>query len=243
MYLDKNLDEPLYQQLFDLMRSEIEDRLDEGDQLESEREICAKYQVSRTTVRQALEKLENEGYIEKIHGKGNFVAHRLISQDLARFYSFSEEMRKLGKVPSSRLTSFEIVEAEENLSHSLGIAEHELAFKLIRVRFADDTPMMYESTFLPFERFEGLKPESLSTRSLYDVLREDFAVHISNGEEVLRPILINRVESMYLDVPVGSPGLKITRTTREGGRVIEYTRSIARGDKFQYRVYLENEPR
>ncbi|MEG1432412.1 MULTISPECIES: GntR family transcriptional regulator [Eubacterium] len=242
MYLDKNLNEPLYHQLFNIMRNDIENHLDEGDQLDSERDICAKYQVSRTTVRQALDKLENEGYIEKIHGKGNFVANRLISQDLVRFYSFSEEMRKLGKTPHSKLTSFEIVEAGETLAHQLGIAEGELAFKLIRIRYADETPMLYESTFLPMERFKGLTAESISTRSMYDVLQDDFGVHISNGEEVLRPILVNRVESLYLDIPEGSPGLKITRTTREGNRVIEYTRSIARGDKFKYRVYLENEP-
>lgn len=243
MYLDKDLNDPLYIQLFNILRRYIEHHLDEGDQLDSERDICVKYQVSRTTVRQALDKLENEGYIEKIQGKGNFVAHRFINQDLVRFYSFSEEMSKLGKHPSSRLTSFEIVENSESLAEHLGMEIWDLVYKLIRVRYADEVPMMYETTYLPVNRFKGLSAESLKEHSMYDVFRKDFGVTISNGEEVLRPILINRVESMYLDVPEGSPGLKISRTTREGDGVIEYTRSIARGDKFEYRVYLENGPR
>lgn len=241
--IDKNSDEPLYIQLMEILKNKIEKYMDEGDQLDSEREICNDYDVSRTTVRQALDSLEKEGFIEKIQGKGNFVTRPLINQDLVKFYSFSEEMRKLGKTPTSVLRGFELVEVSERVARYLELNEGELAYRIVRIRMADDVPMMYETTYIPCDRFIDLKPEYFAEKSMYNIFSQVYGVTISNAEETLYPIIINRLESLYLDFPEGGPGLKIRRITREGSKVIEYTESIARGDKFKYRVYLENETR
>ena len=107
--VDKNSRTPLYLQLMNILIDMIENSLEENEQILSEREICEIYNVSRTTVRQAMDELEKEGYIYKIHGKGTFVSPKRMNQDLISFYSFTEEMKKLGKVPSSEVTGFEIV--------------------------------------------------------------------------------------------------------------------------------------
>lgn len=238
--IDKNSKIPLYVQLMDILINQIENYMEENDQLDSEREICEKYDVSRTTVRQALDELEKQKYIYKVHGKGNFISSRRFEQELIKVYSFTDEMRKLGKKPVSKLLNFEIAEPGSKISRKLKIKENELVYKITRIRIADDIPMIYEVTYLPYENFNGMTKKDLEENPMYEIFKRNFNVHITSAEEALESVLINKLESIYLDVSQGQPGLKIERTTYENKKVIEYTLSIARGDKFKYRVCLKN---
>lgn len=238
--IDKNSNTPLYVQLIDILINKIENNMEENGQLDSEREICEKYGVSRTTVRQALDELEKNRYIYKVQGKGNFIAPRIVEQDLIKVSSFTAEMKKIGKRPTSKLLSFEILEVNDNILKKLKISKNDLVFKISRIRIADDIPMIYEITYLPYERFKGMTKEMLGENPMYDILKNNFQAYISSAEEVIESILINKVESIYLDTPQGQAGLKIERITYEHMKAIEYTISIARGDKFKYRVTLTN---
>ncbi|VYU68901.1 UTRA domain-containing protein [Clostridium tertium] len=238
--IDKNSRTPLYLQLMNILIDMIENKLEEDSQIPSEREICEVYDVSRTTVRQAMDELEKEGYIYKVHGKGTFVSPRRMNQDLIAFYSFTEEMKKLGKEPSSEVTGFEIVQAGDSISNIFKIENEDLLYKISRIRKADGIHMMYETTYIPYGRFKGITREELEEKPLYDVLMKEYNVRISSAEEYFRPILTNKIESVYLDIKEGSPSLKIERFTYEKNSVIEYTVSVARGDKFKYRVKLNN---
>ena len=238
--VDKSLKIPLYAQLMDILINQIENYMEENDQLDSEREICDKYGVSRTTVRQALDELEKQKYIYKVHGKGNFISSRRVKQDLIKVYSFTDEMRKLGKKPISKLLNFEIAEPDSKILRKLKLKENEIVYKITRIRIADDIPMIYEVTYLPYDKFNGITKKDLEENPMYEIFKNDFKVHITSAEEVLESISINKLESIYLDVSQGEPGLKIERTTYENKQVIEYTVSIARGDKFKYRVCLKN---
>ncbi|HAT4283328.1 TPA: GntR family transcriptional regulator [Clostridium perfringens] len=240
MKIDKNSKTPLYLQLMDIFIDEIDSALDENEQLLSEREICDKYNVSRTTVRQTMDELEKAGYIYKVHGKGTFVSSKRVEQDLIAFYSFTDEMKKIGKIPSSQIISFEIIEAGDKLGDKFGILDNDLLFKLIRLRKADELPMIYEITYLPFDRFNNLNKDMLTGKAMYEVLRENFSTKFTFAEEYFEPILTNKLESVYLKVKEGSPSLKIERFTYEKDNLIEYTKSIARGDKFKYKVKLNN---
>lgn len=238
--VDKSSRTPLYLQLMNILIDMIENKLEENDQILSEREICEIYNVSRTTVRQAMDELEKEGYIYKVHGKGTFVSPKRMNQDLISFYSFTEEMKKIGKTPTSEVTGFEIVEAGDKISKIFKIDSEELLYKVSRIRKADEVHMMYETTYLPFNRFKGITREELEEKPMYDVLIKNFNTKITSAEEYFRPILTNKLESVYLDIKEGSPSLKIERFTYENTNVIEYTLSVARGDKFKYRVKLNN---
>lgn len=239
-FIDKNSRTPLYLQLMNILIDKIENKLEEDTKIPSEREICEVYDVSRTTVRQAMDELEKEGYIYKIHGKGTFVSPKRMNQDLSTFYSFTEEMKKLGKEPSSEVTGFEVVQAGDHISDIFKIGNEDLLYKISRIRKADRIHMMYETTYIPYDRFKGITREKLENKPLYDILSKEYNVRISSAEEYFRPILTNKIESVYLDIKEGSPSLKIERFTYEKGEVIEYTVSVARGDKFKYRVRLNN---
>lgn len=163
--IDKNSKIPLYIQLADIFIEDIEKNMHENDKLDTEREISKQYSLSRVTVRQALDYLQKNGYIYKIQGKGNFVAERTMEQNLTKFYSFSEDMRKKGKVPTTEILTFEIVELDEKIASKLKLRENDLVYKIARIRLADGVPMIYEISYLPYNRFEDLNKKMLEENS------------------------------------------------------------------------------
>lgn len=239
MHIDKLSRIPLYCQLMDILIHEIQTNMKEEQQLPSEREIGEKYNVSRATVRQAMQEMEQEGYIYRSHGKGTFVAPQRVNQDLLRFYSFTEEMKKLGKNPSSKVLNFEVVDCDKKISKKLGINENDKVYKILRLRLADNKPMMIETTYLPYDRFPGMLREELEQNAMYEIFAQKFAVKITSAKEKFQPVVTNVEEARSLKVGKEIPSLKIERYTYENDRIIEYTRSIARGDKFEYCITLE----
>lgn len=239
MHIDKLSRIPLYCQLMDILIQEIQTNMKEEQQLPSEREIGEKYNVSRATVRQAMQEMEQEGYIYRSHGKGTFVAPQRVNQELLKFYSFTEEMKKLGKNPSSQVLDFEVVDCDKQISKKLGIVENQKVYKILRLRLADNKPMMIETTYLPCDRFPGMMREELEQTAMYEIFAQKFAVKITSAKEKFQPVVTNAEEARSLKVAKEIPSLKIERYTYENDRIIEYTRSIARGDKFEYCITLE----
>ncbi|MPQ43740.1 GntR family transcriptional regulator [Clostridium tarantellae] len=230
----------LYHQLEKILINLINnDHLKENDKLPSERELCETYNVSRTTARQAVAELEKKGYIYKVHGKGTFVSPKVYKQQLLKFYSFTEEMKKLNKVPSSKILSFNLIDADEIIASKLKLNENLKVYKITRLRLAENEPMMVEITYLPETRFKNLSVSLLKKEPMYDIFREKYNVNITKAIESFKPILIDKVEAIQLEVKQGTAAMNIERITFENLEVIEYTTSIARGDKFEYTVSLE----
>jgi GntR family transcriptional regulator len=238
--IDKTSRIPLYLQLMDILIRKMEEEIGENGQLPSEREICQQYDLSRTTVRQAINELEKDGYIYKIHGKGTFVSPKKVNQELVKFYSFTEEMKKLGKVPISKVLSFEVLEADRKISNKLLVAEGSKIYCFSRLRIADDTPMMLETSFVPYDLFPGITKEALEQTALYEIFRDRFQTEITMAEEFFMPVMTVDQEANLLKMPSSIPSLRIERLTHGIDRVLEYTNTIARGDKFKYHVRLDN---
>lgn len=237
--LDKDSKIPLYSQLMDILIHEIQSDMQENEKMLSEREICKKYNVSRTTVRQAFQELEREGYIYIKHGRGAFVTSKKFNQNLQGFYSFTEEMKKLGKEPSSKVIKFEIITSNNDIAKKMKLENEELVYKFSRLRFADNEKMMLETTYVPYNMFPGITKDDLNKTPLYDIFRDRFNTVVEYAEEIFIPVLTNEDEAEKLNIGVGSPSLKISRFAYNiNNKIIEYTISIARGDKFKYNIKL-----
>lgn len=208
------------------------------DKLPSERELCKIYGVSRITVRQALQELSQEGYIYKQHGKGTFVAPKPYTQSLVKLYSFTEEMKRMGKVPTTKVISFEEIAVDERMAKKLEIEPLSEAFKIVRLRLADHEPLMYETSYVPKEYFDRLTKQDIVERPMYDVFQEDYKVVVTKAIERFSATTIRREESKHLEVPTGEIAMLIKRYAYNQNRIIEYTISVARGDKFEYIVEL-----
>jgi len=238
--VDKASRIPLYYQLMDLIVDDIESGiLKENDKIPSERELCQLYDISRSTVRQTMIELEKGSYIYKEHGKGTFVSPKRLKQDLQKFYSFTEEMKKLGKKPTSKVLKFETKEASEKISRRLEIEENSLVYVIKRLRLADEKPMMLEISYVPCERFPEMTQKDLQGSSMYGFFKEKYKTEFTKAEEIFSAVLVNKSEAKHLNVKEGIPGMRIERYTYENDKIIEYTKSIARGDSFKFRVVLE----
>ena len=238
--IDKQNKMPLYFQLMDIIINMIEEgNLRENDQLPSERELCDIYDISRSTVRQAIQELEKEGYIYKLHGKGTFVSPKMFKQNLLKFYSFTEEMKKAGKIPSSKVLDFQIISCSEKLSKKMNLNIGEKIYVFTRLRLADNEPMMLEISYVPYTKFSGLTQELLEGNPMYDIFAKMYNISITSAEEVFRSVLTRTDEAELLRYTSGLPSMMIERITYDNENIVEYTRSIARGDKFKYSILLE----
>ena len=240
MKIDKESKIPLYHQLYEGIARDIESGIfDENEKLPSERELCNTLGISRSTVRQAMFELEKDGYIYKEHGRGMFVSFESFKQNLLNFYSFTDEMIKLGKKPSSKVLRFEEVPASARLARKLAVKENDSLYQFTRLRLADGEPIILETSYLPAARFPGLSKEQLEKQPMYDTFREDYEMNFSKAKEVFKSVVIRNHEAEALEVNVQTPGMMIERYTYEKQDIVEYTMSIARGDKFEYVVTLE----
>ena len=231
---------PKYLQIIDYYQGLIRaGQLAEGQQMPTEEEIGRLFNVSRITVRQALDGLAQAGHIYKIQGKGSFVAFKKTDMQLNHLYGFSEEMRSLGMTPSTILVDSSLVSPSEQAAKALQIDMTQKIYLLQRVRCADGIPMAVEKVHVPFYRFVGLEQYDLS-QSLYALLKEKYGCECSKASQSILAGAASFFDAKLLKIPTGTPVLCISRTTYGGdGAPFEYVESVYRGDKYVFNVTLE----
>ena len=237
--MDKKSKVPLYLQLMDdlIKKMDTEEyRVDE--KLPSERELCEIYDLSRITVRQALQELEREGYIYKLHGKGTFVSPKSYNQNLIKLYSFTEEMKKIGKTPATKVLSFQKIALDERLANKMNLAPLDEAFQIVRLRLADHEPLMFETSYIPKDIFPNLTEKDLAERPMYDVFMQDYKIGVTKAIERFSATIVRKEEAGHLKIKAAHPAMLIKRFAYHEEELIEYTISVARGDKFDYTVEL-----
>ncbi len=231
---------PLYHQIKQNLREHIENEvLPVGQLLPSERELGEHYGVNRLTVRQAMTELVSEGMLRRQRGVGTFVADPKLTQMMGRVMGFSERVREVGRKPSSRMISLEVVPASTMVARSLNQEPNTLLYKLVRLRCANDEPVMLETAFLPQARFPDLKQADFSEESLYQVLAQKFNCRIVEADETLEPVIMTGYEVETLEAEPGTPGLLVeTVAYDQNGIAVEFGKSVVRGDKsrFYYRI-------
>lgn len=237
--IDKQSTIPLYSQLMDILIEKIDNKeLKENQKIPSERELCVLYDISRPTARKAIEELVKSGYIYKEHGKGSFVNHERYKQEFMGLYSFSEEMKKLGKKPTSKILDFRVQECGSKIASIFNCDPRKKVYVIIRLRMADSVPLMIEKNYLPFYRFSDLTKEKLEKNSMYFLFDNEYNVSVTHAEEIFQPVLIRNDEAELLDTVEGSVGMLIERIAKENSYVIEYTKSISISRKYKYIIKI-----
>ena len=231
--------QPLYDQLVDLLTDKIDHELRPGDYLPSERDLSERYGLSRTTVRLALQELERLGLVVRQRGRGTMVCDRsLQTANLTQTYSFTEQMKAIGRVPKTTILEFTEVEADKNIAVEMNARLGERLYKIKRLRIADGVPLMIECTYLPSRKFFALKRPMIENKSLYDMIEQDFHEKVRVAEEEFYASIARHSDARLLEITEGAPVLDLICTTYDmNNEVIEYTRSVARADQFKYKVY------
>lgn len=230
------MQKPLYQRVITDLEKQIK-MMKPNARLPSERQLLIKYGVSRNTIRLALQDLEERGLIYRLHGKGTFVSSVVLDQpNIGGMYSFSEELNRAGQKASTQNRSLELVIPNQHIIEQLNLGENEQAYELVRVRLANNQPRIFSKSYLPAKLFPGLRITDLQDQPLYGVFKQKYNQIGVMAFEDVQAVSLSEKEGQYLDEKAGSPSLKIFRKTiNEKNIPIEFTISLARGDKFIYR--------
>ncbi len=212
--------------------------LEPGDMLRSEREYAEYYQVSRMTVRQAINNLVSLGLIYKKKGSGTFVQEKKIEQALHGLTSFTEDMRSRGLTPSSRLIDFSIIPATQVVAKELMIEEHTPVYEIKRIRLGDDIPIAFETNIIPANLVLGLT-EEIVANSIYNYVENKLKLHIGSATQVIESATATKAEAELLDIPKQSPILLIERKTfLANGTPLELVKSSYRGDRYKFMINI-----
>lgn len=228
---------PKYYEVRQWLRQQI-DGLPPGTPVPPERTLSERFNISRTTVRQALHDLAVEGRIVRMQGRGTFVATPKVNQNL-QLTSYTQDMQAQGLRPGARLIDVTVTESEADVAASLGIEEGAPVTRVERVRYANGEPMAVETVYLDHNRFPGIGDKLGEDTSLYAVLEAEFGVRPAQGEETIETVLAPPSVSRLLGTDSTTPMLMLTRASRDAaGRPVEYVRSLYRGDRFRLTTQL-----
>ncbi|MET7397736.1 GntR family transcriptional regulator [Dactylosporangium sp. NPDC005572] len=202
-----------------------------GALLPAERDLAARFGVSRSTLRQAISELTVEGRLRAHRGQGTFVAAPKIVQPLA-LVSYTEALREAGHRPGRRVVTAEQVPAPPELGEGR-------AWHLERVLLADAEPLGVESTYLPVARFPDLLDGFDPTTSLYAHLAARYGVRHAEATERIETVLATPRDALLLGTNPAVPLLLMQRRSLDSAGVpIEWVRSLYRGDRIGFETRL-----
>ena len=244
-YINKNSVIPYYYQLKEILKSLIEDNvMSEGEQIPSENELCQKYEVSRTVVRQAINEMVNEGLLTRKKGKGTFVAKPKLSGSLMQnLNGFYKDMTVKDMKTRSKVLEFSIIEAPKKIANRLQQKPGDKIFKIDRLRFVNDEPIVYVITYIPYDLCPELINEDLANQSLYEVMENKFDLKIHQSRRSIEAVgAIEEIASL-LDIEAGNPLFLLKSISYlENGMPVEYYEAKHRGDRIGFEVAIINSP-
>ncbi|MBR5755031.1 MAG: GntR family transcriptional regulator [Erysipelotrichaceae bacterium] len=210
-----------------------------GDQIPTNVQLCDVYDVSRITINRALADLESEGYIERFQGKGCFVKMKEISQNMSRFYSFTEELRKMGYEPHAKIISYSIIPANEEMAQALDISVGEDVVYLKRLRYADDVIVTLDRSYLPLKCVPNFDVSMITGVSLYEAIEKNYGFKPNHSEETIEAININADDARLMGVKEDTPILLVRRVSYFNDKKVEFNYRLVNSKVFKYKMSLE----
>lgn len=239
--IDKDSPLPYYYQVREVLRDKIlSGTWPAGAQLPTEAEICRMFEVSRTTVRQAMAELLNEGLIRKEKGRGTFVAEPKIRERLVeRLTGFYEDMVAQGLHPETRVLDQSVIGAPRAIATWLEIEPGAPVLRLHRLRLVHGEPFLLVVSYIPEALCPGLVGYDFGTRSLYWTLEHDYGLKLARGRRFIEAVAASDQEAQLLGVARGAPLLYLRSVTYlADGRPLEYYEAKHRGDRSRFEVEL-----
>lgn len=224
---------PYYHQLKEILSRAIKrGEFKSGQPLPPERELCNQYQVSRITVRKALDILMHQGYIYREKGRGTFVGKLPLEQP-AQIISFTEEMKRRGLKPSTKVLEAKILSHNKKIAENLVLDINEEVVMAKRLRLADDKPLAIETSYLPHKLYPELLLQDLSC-SLTKITEKRYHLRLKYARQAVKAGLIYGKEAKLLRLKPGSPVLSIRRTSfLDDNRPAEYLEAVYHGDRYE----------
>lgn len=240
--LDNKLQTPLYIQLRDILAKQIQNGFWQVDsQLPTEQALCEECGISRITVRQALEALEQDDLIYRKRGKGTFVKSPGLEQRLFSVYSFSEQIANCGRQSGSHVLEISRQPCGEEEAGYLHITPGDRVTKLHRLRLVDNEPFALETSYLPCALSEKVTADDVTRDGLYKTLKRYYNIAPDVVEESFEAVMIHPRMQGPLKLGKNSPGIHLQRVAKWAGIPFEYCDCFIRGDRYKYSVVLRRD--
>lgn len=210
------------------------------EKLPSENKLAKKFEVSRVTIRRALQSLENEDIIYRCQGLGSFVSDKRTSHNLVKLTDFNEDMATAGIEPSSIVKLFESVNAPDWLTDILQLEKGSKVLQIDRLRLGNGQPVAFDSTWMPIFYGQLLKQNDLNDSTIYGILERDYDIPVIKGCYRMSAATADNQLSKELHVEKHSPLFLIDRLTYTiGEKPLYYQKRYYRNDKVVYEMVLE----
>ncbi len=220
-----------------LTREMLECRLKPYDRLPSEKELCAQWQASRSTVRKAMDQLADRGTIFRIPGKGSFVSFPKISHDTSQILSFSGKMKAQGLDVVTKLIRREMIEPNEEIAAALQLVNRDRVLMIQRLRIVKGEPLALQTAFVPSNYCEKLMKEDLESNSLNYLLQEQYDIRLSRSDILIEaPILSPKERQLLGNPPIPIFLAVVGLTYDQHDKPIRYSRGIFRGDRVRLKI-------
>ncbi|MDR0601397.1 MAG: GntR family transcriptional regulator [Treponema sp.] len=238
--LDKNVPIPLYYQLKKQLYSLIEEAvLKEGTMLPPENELCEQLYVSRPTIRQAFSELVAEGYLSRYKGKGTFVSKPKVEERFfSKLESFNREMISKGLTPLTKVLVLEKLSGPQEANEKLEIPLDAGLIHLQRLRMADNIPLVYLDTFLPYDQYRKLMKVDFNEKSLYDSLERLCHVRVNHVRREIEAVNAHKKDAELLQI-TKNKAISLVKTiaySEDAPLPVEYSVARYRGDMNKFTV-------
>lgn len=239
MAIDRANPTPLYHQLERELLARIkQNEWGPGDLIPTESEICAAYDLSRTTVRQALANLVHQGVIVRRAGKGSFVRESRIMSDPRGILQGG--MEAAGLTPRRKVLSFQVTRAELGEADDLALVDNAPLLKVTRLLLGDTTPIALTTILMPRDLVPNLTAADFEELDTYEVLARE-GIRLAWGSVTVEARLPDEDEAAILEVPPGSPVLTTRRLTHlANGRPFEILRWVGRANMVSFSAHFDS---
>lgn len=232
---------PLYYKLKEEIIRMIEDEEVNPDELiPSERDMMEKYDISRTTVRKAIDVLVNEGYLYKIHGKGTYVKGKKFSQGLLKLTSCTEMLRSKGFDPVSKVIKSEIFTPRKRIIHHMDLKDRDKVFYTERVNYIEGAPINYTKSYIPYKYVPSIENFNFNTNSMYKTLSSVYKIDIIGSNRTVEAVLPDEDLAKALDISLNLPLLKFNGWVYgklNGNKIlVEYFKTYYRSDRSKFYI-------
>ncbi len=230
---------PLYHRVYLLLRQRIaEGAWPPSQPMPGEHELAAMHDVSRITVRRALERLEAEGLIVRRRGAGTFTRPPVIEKRRENLRGLLENLVMMGVRTQVRLLDFAYLPAPPEIAEALELAPGAIVQKSERIRSMKGVPFSHLTTWVPEHIGRHYRPEDLATRPLLGLLQEA-GVPPARASQLISAKLADSNVAPLLTVEPGSPLLWTRRQVRDtAGQVIEWIEALYRPEMYEYQISM-----